>query len=558
MRYNYGLIFIMLLVMPFLLFAEDPLSTARVSGNFQVDGQYYLKDKDIGAQDVPEDFLSNSFIFVNYNLGGFSAGFRYEAYLNPMLGFDPLYKGSGFAYRYAEFKSEEIDITAGNFYEQFGSGLIFRAYEERQLGFDNSVDGARIKFRPADGIEITGLIGKQRTFWNLGAGIVRGGDFNMQVNDVFTGFLPDDLQLKLGASVISKYQPDQESYYNLPENVLAWAARANLTGSDFNFEAEYAYKNPDPNATNKFNFNPGHGLILSGSYFTEGFGVNLNLHGIDNMGFRSDREVKGNILNMNFIPPLTKMQGYSLANIYPYATQMNGEIGFQAEVTYTFPKNSFFGGEYGLTVNANYSRVQTIDTAMIDEFTYESTWMNPLDVFSPDRRLLFQEASLELNKKFSSDLKTKLTFILGLYNKDVLEKEGAVEFGMVNSFGAIFEFTLKTASKEALRMEFQHLLADQDLKLEQPDNNNGSWLTVLAEYTVAPHWYFTIMDEYNYDNDFGDKRLHYYNLSTAYIVNSTRVSLSFGRQRGGLICVGGICRPVPAANGLSFSITSSF
>ena len=34
--------------------------------------------------------------------------------------------------------------------------------------------------------------------------------------------------------------------------------------------------------------------------------------------------------------------------------------------------------------------------------------------------------------------------------------------------------------------------------------------------------------------------------------------LQYGKQRAGVFCVGGVCRAVPASNGLTFSFTSSF
>ena len=40
--------------------------------------------------------------------------------------------------------------------------------------------------------------------------------------------------------------------------------------------------------------------------------------------------------------------------------------------------------------------------------------------------------------------------------------------------------------------------------------------------------------------------------------NATRIALSYGRQREGLLCVGGVCRYVPAATGASISISTSF
>ena len=54
-----------------------------------------------------------------------SAGMRFEAYLNPILGFDKEYKGAGFAYRFASYKKDYLEITAGNYYEQFGKWACF-------------------------------------------------------------------------------------------------------------------------------------------------------------------------------------------------------------------------------------------------------------------------------------------------------------------------------------------------------------------------------------------------------------------------------------------------
>ena len=76
---------------------------------------------------------------------------RYESYLDPILGYPGRFRGSGVGYRYANYAKENFEVTLGNFYEQFGSGLLLRAYEERQLGIDNALDGFRLILRPADG-----------------------------------------------------------------------------------------------------------------------------------------------------------------------------------------------------------------------------------------------------------------------------------------------------------------------------------------------------------------------------------------------------------------------
>ena len=105
-----------------------------VSGNFQIISQYYNSDTLINAILPDHKMGLNSFANVNYNKGNFSAGIRYESYLNPIEGYPTSFNGTGLGYRYANWKNKSLDVTIGNFYEQYGSGLILRAYEERNLG----------------------------------------------------------------------------------------------------------------------------------------------------------------------------------------------------------------------------------------------------------------------------------------------------------------------------------------------------------------------------------------------------------------------------------------
>ncbi len=67
----------------------------KVTGNFQMDIQASKEDSIIGAEKVYEKLLSNAFANINYTSGDFSAGLRFESYLNPILGFDAQYKGAG-------------------------------------------------------------------------------------------------------------------------------------------------------------------------------------------------------------------------------------------------------------------------------------------------------------------------------------------------------------------------------------------------------------------------------------------------------------------------------
>ncbi len=77
--------------------------------------------------------------------------------------------GSGVGYRYVKFTVSDLEVTAGNFFEQFGQGLIFRSYEERYLGVDNAMDGFRLEVQavsrsvPQDRARATTLRLQQRS-----------------------------------------------------------------------------------------------------------------------------------------------------------------------------------------------------------------------------------------------------------------------------------------------------------------------------------------------------------------------------------------------------------
>jgi hypothetical protein len=98
-------------------------------------------------------------------------------------------------------------------------------------------------------------------------------------------------------------------------------------------------------------------------------------------------------------------------------------------------------------------------------------------------------------------------------------------------------------------VEAQSLLTKED---------EGDRAALVLEYNISPNWFFSVIDEYNYGNPDPDMRLHYYNLSFGYTDNTNRISVRYGRQREGLLCVGGVCRYVPASTGLTITISSTF
>lgn len=90
------------------------------------------------------------------------------------------------------------------------------------------------------------------------------------------------------------------------------------------------------------------------------------------------------------------------------------------------------------------------------------------------------------------------------------------------------------------------------------DSDKKNWAALTAEVNLGTKYTIFASDMYNYGNDDPKLRINYYTIGNSYRYKSTRVSLSYGRQRGGLVCVGGVCRYVPESTGVSLSLNTSF
>ena len=548
-------LFLILGILP--VFAQEKkVDLGEIHGNFDLRGQFYRPDSAIGAPDVPEQFLFNGFANINYHRGNFYAGVRYESYQNVLLGFAPEYEGNGITNRYAQYNDGQLDITVGNFYEQFGNGQILRAYFEPALGIDNSIDGARLKYN-INGIYFKGLIGQQRWYFNQSPGIVRGGDVEFNFNEMFKESMTQKTRISLGLSVVSKYQTDDNVDLTLPENVLAYGGRLQLTRKGFILKGEYTFKYNDPNADNGFIYKNGQMLQVTTGYSTKGFGITLSAHSLDNMFFRSDRNNNSQFQDMfiNYIPALTKQHTYNLmATLYPYATQPLGEIGFQGDVVYKIKKGTALGGKYGTSINVNYSFASNIDTTALGDVNQgEARQGYSSNMFKMGRRAngdidqYFGDFNVEISRKLNKTYKLRAVYQNLLYRQELLEgKPGA---GDVHADIVVLDLLAKINRKQSIRTELQGLFTEDHL---------GDWATVLVEYTYAPHYFVSFMNQWNYGNPVEDERLQFPILSAGYIKDATRITLSYGRQREGIFCVGGVCRVVPASNGLTISVTSSF
>jgi len=539
---------------------EQPGTTenkGQLHGNVQALFQNYNPDEAIGAQVPDAKAAMNTFGNFTYTYGQFTAGVRFESYQNAILGFPNRFKGSGIGSRYVRYNADNLDITVGNFYEQFGNGLSYRTYWEPNLGIDNAMDGVRIIYKPFKGVALKAVYGQQRYDFDSriinGAGIVRGIDGEVSLNEVVKPWAEKPLKVTLGGSFVSKYQSGEtferdSSVFNLPNNVGASAGRLGVVYKNFQFTGEYVLKINDPNADNGYIFKRGESIFFNGAFSKKGFGVTASAKYVDNMAFRSDRDALLFDVPINFLPAITRQHTYNLAaTLYPYATVLNGEVGVSGELFYTFKKESALGGKYGTYVSLNVAAVNSLDTSHVggrDELIngYE------VNSFGFGDTKFVRDVNLEIRKKINKAW--SLNFIHYYFEFNTKVTPVTQDFkGIVYANIDVIDVQYKFKPKHSIRAELQSLITEQD---------KGNWATALVEYTFSPHWSFAVMDQYNYGNSDSEKRVHYLYGNIGYSKGASRIMVGYGKRRAGIFCIGGVCRAVPASNGIEINLTSSF
>lgn len=532
----------------------------NISGNFKAIFQQSKENKAIGSKTAPEDLMMNGFANFTATKGNFKAGARFEYYTPPILGIDPAYKGSGIPYRYLNFTNDDFEITIGNFYDQFGSGIIFRSYEERDLGYDNAMDGVHVKYTPLEGIYLKGFVAKQRIFWDKSPGLVRGIDSEFSVTDIFKIKSSKMPRITAGASFVSKYQANTNVSLNTPENVGAYSFRLAANHKGFTADAELAGKSQDPSGINNNELSKGKALLLNAGYSTRGFGIALSAKHIDNMDFRSDRDASGQNALINYNPALSRTQTWALATFFPYNANNMGETGFMADVNYKVPKSvKIFGGTY---FNINYAKAFSINQTVTDSaFNYAVNKNVPIERTSNffdikkdengESKILFREFYAEGSKKLNKKFKLTLAYMNTKYSNDLNSGVSTKDkSGMINAHTLISELKYRISRKRNIRFELQHLSSDQ-----KGGPSEGNWSMGLVEYATKKY-FVAVQNLYNYGNT--QSKNHYPTISAGIKRKKTSLSATYGKQREGVFCVGGVCRAVPASDGITLTLVSTF
>ena len=520
---------------------EGEKAKGRLVGSFETNSIFYVEDSKTGAIMPQDNFGSNNYLKLDYYQGKFSAGIQGEAYMPVLQGYPTDLTKVALTNYYAQWVDDSFSVTAGTFYEQFGSGLLFRAYEDRTLGMNNALTGARFTYNYRDIVALKAIWGMPRLGMKFTDTQVRGGDISFAISNL-VGWKSTVLAVE--GSVINRYETisaDLKEEGGKPSST-GFSGRVNFEYKGFTVRGEYidAGERHYPNGAYDGVNDPRIDLIKNGNaqllelgYSGHGLGVNVTARRLEYMDMPTVYRNTSTANALNYIPALTAQYSYLLMNLNPYIVQPStmlgsyiapGEIGGQVDIYYNVARKTRLGGKRGMKLGLNYS-------------TY---WSLVEDRSAKADNLLWQSINFTLEKQITRKFKLNFLYSFQEYN----ESHGVNPYTWkTNIFVA--DMLYKWTPTISTRLELQYLQSKSDDK---------DWMAALAEVNFAPHWSLFVSDMYNH----GKTKLHYYNAGVSYTKSRTRIQLSYGRNRAGVVCSGGVCRNIPAYTGANLMITTSF
>lgn len=565
---NYKIYFLFLSFITLNAYSQEKKKDyGRVFGGFETNAQRYLEF--VNDEESPEYFRSNNYLLVNYEISNWTFGVQAESYTKEaLLNYYPGFEGTNIGTYFGKYKTKKFEATAGYFYEQYGSGMILRAWEDRSLGINTALRGGKIYYKPFNNLKIKAFYGQQRSGFEVSNGKLFGFDVEANLSEML-GFEMSDLGF--GFSNVNRYEKIDETLIpnpNFNPTTSAFSFRTNYSYDFFYSSLEANYKTEDA-VLNRINNEISNDLIKDGSSYQlnlgiakEGFGLDLTLRRTENMLFTSERIPEEVGLNqsslnyfdkvINFTPALTKQNHSNLANIYVYQAQAgvefksdeimkSGETGGQIDLVYDFAKETRLGGKYGTKLAVNYSSWFNLPGEYRSSPAfYETKFFGTGDKY-------FSEFNIEVKKQFSEKTRASFLYINKYYNKPWVEDSSED----VNSHIVYGELTYSFTNSRSIRAELEHMWADADFK---------NWVGGSLEFNFNEKFSIYALDMLNYGNtkSVEESKKHYLTVGGAYRKGRSRVALAYGKQRGGLVCVGGVCRFVPESTGISLSFNTAF
>lgn len=467
-----------------------------------------------------KDYGSNNYLKFDWSNKHFQAGVQAEWLPQPILGYDEGCKGFSLPEKFIRYTGDNFSITLGDWYDQFGSGLLFRSWEDRALGMNNSVGGARLEYSK-DKIGAKLVWGLPRHLRGYSDTQILGADITLSKINLFEGDLGFEFSfLERFENELPYYLEKDWTKVHVPRNNASWSVAADYSVGDFHLKGEYCGKQKDwHDFSVSYVENLQNGEAI---YLESGLAVGKvsavasfrRLHNMTNKAFRTNETFISNTLN--YIPALSMQHTYMLCALEPYYPNTDGESAWQIDIIYKAGKKD--------RLHLNYSEAHSL--RMYHELGKAA--------------LLFRDVSVKYERKWNRRLKS----VLFLNIQESSPSHGAHRMTEVRNT-AVVEATYRFTDDFSMRGELQYLYSAESAK---------DWCAALLEANLTSGWSIFAKDMYNH----GSSKIHYYQAGGSYSRNHFRISASYGRNREGMVCSGGVCRWQPGFTGGNLSISIVF
>jgi len=491
-----------------VLFMMSQLLTAQINGSNQAVYQVGNQPERLPAN------RSNLYDQLNlrYNTGAVSLGLRAEIYKT-----DSPFEYNHITQKFIGYKTGNLSLRLGNFYEIIGRGLLLRSYElpgvvyedtgtQQRYGFYKDIEGLSLRYesdfirvkalagRPLDFSRppVQGRSGRRRQF-------VQGGEVNFLLEDAFT---PGAIYLRSDANGVA-------TEYN----------GLNLDGfwENFQYYVEYVQNSANSSGSFRLGRNGAHAFYTSFSMTLERASLSFEY-----------KDYNDFTLIFNDPPPLVREHTYTLLNRSTHSIEPNNETGYQLEVMLDIGANN--------SITLNHSRA-----------------INRLG----GTRYTFYEYYADINYYFTDDVIGK-AFVD--YSKDELVSQkdrktigASGEWGFAGDWGVISE------------VQWQRFKRDFIFNPSQNHFVENRYLNISVN--KGPRYSVGIILENSDDpvetNQLGKKKSFTFKTWPAFLAtyqyNQQNIfNLFAGKRRGGNACTGGICYRVLDFEGVELSLITRF
>jgi Family of unknown function (DUF6029) len=521
------------------------LAQGTFSGDLMMNLNSFQRDTNIKAAGNPlyDNYLSGSeaWLSLRYNIKGFTFALRADAFNHSNLK-NPTSAMTDFGVGAWSVSKEmkDLSITMGYIYDQIGSGILFRAYEDRGLLIDNALVGLQLKYKLTNNISLKGFTGQQKNNNAINnsryAPILRGfnaeGDFNVGKVHLVPGigFIDRTLDGSTMNSVVATINAQDITTRFVPMyNMYAFSAYNSLTYKGFSWYAEGAYKTHEAIVENNLLVDkPGNVEYTSLNYGMKGIALSVSGKRTQDFVMRTspNQVVRDGMLNWQ--PVVAVLRPERLMSRYTPASQDISEMAGSANLSLAPNDVTNF--------TLTYTHINTLNNAELYREGFVEANYQGLD------KWIFQGGAQYLE-----------------YNVEIYQNKSKPQ--ILHAITPFAEVTYRITELKSVRAEVQYMNAEEDY---------GSWIFAILEYNLAPKWSVSVSDMYNVKQNKGETNPnyipgvtlkapnHYYSMFTAYTKGAHRFTLAYVKQTDGINCSGGVCRYEPAFSGVKATITSSF